>query len=279
MQTNVDSAIILSVIIPTCNRNNTLPRAIYSVLSQPVTGLEVIIVNDTDNPISNEILNIAKSYPVIFVTNPGKRGAASARNYGVSIAKGTYITFLDDDDIYLPGRLNNMLSVMIQGQYMMVSSGRFYETGDFSDIQICKYQEFGIISKKDILYGNTIDIGFLISKSDFLEIGCFDESLVNLEDWDFIIRALSIGDAFKIRRYDYAVNIDSNRDRVSSHESLGYVDIAKKYKLNFSDHWFDTMMIKSKAMCGQVPLSVVIRYTLKYRNLFAFRTYISCLMK
>ncbi|MEL4240187.1 glycosyltransferase family 2 protein [Shewanella xiamenensis] len=238
MQNNVDCEILLSVIIPTCNRNNTLPRAIYSVLSQNVAGLEVIVVNDTENPISNEILNIAKSYPVIFIKNPGKHGAASTRNYGVSIAKGTYITFLDDDDIYLPGRLSNMLSLMMQDKYIMVSSGRFYETGDFETINQTSKQLFGEITLKDIKYQNDIDIGFMMKRVDFIRFGGFDDSYRSLEDWDFILRVLDANKCFKIKRMDYVVNLDPNRARVSNYDYKSYLKIAELYKSKFGDKWY-----------------------------------------
>lgn len=259
MQTKVDSEIILSVIIPTCNRNNTLPRAIYSVLSQHVTGLEVIVVNDTDNPIADEVLKIAESHPILFVRNPGKHGAASTRNYGVSIAKGTYITFLDDDDIYLPGRLKNMLSVMIEGEYIMVSSGRFYETGDFATINLSPKQSFGDILLKDIQYQNDIDIGFMMKREDFIRFGGFDVSYKSLEDWDFILRVLEQGKCYKLKRMDYAVNVDPNRTRVSDNDSASYLKMAERYKDKYENEWFKYMTAHGLSLAGKLKFRSVVR--------------------
>ena len=264
MQTNVDSEIILSVIIPTCNRNNTLPRAIYSVLSQNVTGLEVIVVNDTDNPISNEILNIAKSYPVIFVTNTGKHGAASARNHGVSIAKGKFITFLDDDDMYLPGRLNNMLSIMLEGQYIMVSSGRFYEVGDFVTIKPAVKQLFGEITLQDIQYQNDIDIGFVMERASFLSFNGFNDNYESLEDWDLIIRVLEKGSCYKIKRMDYVVNLDPNRPRVSDSDSASYLKMADTYKLKFGATWYSHMVTHGLSLSGKLSVLTALGATIRY---------------
>ncbi len=249
----------VSVIIPTCNRNDTLPRAIYSALNQRVAKLEVIVVNDTDNPISDEILNIAITNPVTFTCNPGKHGAASARNYGVSLAKGKYITFLDDDDMYLPGRLNNMLNITQQRKYIMVSSGRFYETGDFTTIQPAKKQCFGEIRQKDIQYQNDIDIGFMMERDIFLSFGGFDTSYKSLEDWDFILRVLEKGTCYKIKRMDYAVNLDPNRSRVSDSDSKSYLKMAEMYKDKYGKEWFTYMSAHGLSLAGKLRFSRVIR--------------------
>lgn len=250
---------LVSVIIPTCNRNDTLPRAIYSALNQRVAKLEVIVVNDTDNPINDEILNIAITNPVIFTCNPGKHGAASARNYGVSLAKGKYITFLDDDDMYMPGRLNNMLKVIQQRKYIMVSSGRFYETGDFTTIKPIKKQSFGEIRQKDIQYQNDIDIGFMIERDIFLSFGGFDSSYKSLEDWDFILRVLEKGTCYKIKRMDYAVNLDPNRSRVSDSDSISYLKMAEMYKDKYGKKWFTYMSSHGLSLAGKLRFSKVVR--------------------
>ncbi|WP_368178538.1 glycosyltransferase family 2 protein [Aeromonas sp. R7-1] len=279
MKTNVDSEIMLSVIIPTCNRNNTLPRAIYSVLSQNVTGLEVIVVNDTDTPVSNEILNIAKSYPLTFATNPGKHGAAGTRNYGVSIAKGKYITFLDDDDIYLPGRLNNMLKVVQSGNYVIVSSGRIIEYDDFKRISIPKHQLFGEVGFKDVLFGNDIDIGFMISRDTFCSLGGFDTNLNSLEDWDFILRALSDRKGYKIQRFDYVVNRTAGFTRVSARESEGYIELSKKWRDSTSLSWLSFMISTSLRLSKKLTLISALKLSLKFASLIPLKQYLSVKVK
>ncbi|MGL5353358.1 MAG: glycosyltransferase family 2 protein [Clostridium sp.] len=275
MKSNSNNEVILSVIIPTCNRNHTLPRAIYSVLNQHVDGLEVVVVNDTDTPISNEILNIAKSYPVIFVTNPGKHSAGSARNYGVSIAKGKYITFLDDDDMYLPGRLNNMLSVIQKGKYIIVSSGRFYEIGDFATIKPVPKQYFGEILLKDILYQNDIDIGFMMRREDFIRFGGFDISYKSLEDWDLILRVLEQGKCCKLKRMDYAVNVEPNRPRVSDSDSDSYLKMAASYKDIFGEKWYLHMIIHGLSLSKQLKFKLALKGLLLFRSIRPMFRYLS----
>ena len=274
MKHDANNKIILSVIIPTCNRNNTLLRAIYSVLNQNIEELEIIVVNDTENPITHDIINIAKYNPVIFTTNPGKHGAASARNYGVSIAKGKYITFLDDDDMYLPGRLSNNLNYMLRGNYVMVSSGRFYETGDFTTIKPEIKQCFGEVTLQDIQYQNDIDIGFMMKRETFIYFNGFDDSYKSLEDWDLIIRVLGKGICYKVERMDYAVNLDLNRSRVSDSDSVSYLKIADMYKGKFGGKWHSLMIIRGLRLSGNLSIYFTISTAIRYATFIPITEYL-----
>lgn len=264
MKHSTNDQVILSVIIPTCNRNNTLLRAIYSVLNQNVDGIEIIVVNDADNPIKYDILNIAKFEPVIFTSNTGKHGAASTRNHGVKVAKGKYITFLDDDDMYLPGRLNNMLSFTLEHKYIMVSSGRFYETGDFATLTPAIKQQFGELSLKDIQYQNDIDIGFMMARETFLRFNGFDNNYKSLEDWDLILRVLEHGTCYKLERMDYAVNLDPNRPRVSDSDSESYLKLAETYKNKFGEVWYSHMIVRGLRLSGNLSIYLTILKAIRF---------------
>lgn len=264
------SDILLSIIIPTCNRLDTLPRALNSLLFQNIydTEVEVIIVDDSKESLVEEInlLNsqiLPSNINVKVIRNDGLHSAARARNLGVSQADGEFITFLDDDDIYLPGRLNNMLLVAKEGKYSLVSSGRFFESGDFETINNQPKQKFGEISIEDIKYLNDIDIGFMIKKSRFEELGGFNISLKSLEDWDFIIRHLLTGNCYKIKRLDYAVNIEPGKVRVSNNDSQSYIELAELYKTQFGRSWFFIMMAHGFSLAGNLKLSNCLLYTIK----------------
>jgi len=254
----------LSIIIPTCNRHATLTRSIDSVLYQGLDDIEVVIVNDGNNEIPKSITKLYSSYSfILFINNSSNKRAAGARNFGVKNASGFYITFLDDDDIYLPGRLINMLSEMENKKSIFVSSGRFYEMGDFSEIHNVPYQYTGKVTLEDIKYANDIDIGFMVSRSDFLRLGGFDSSFTNLEDWDFVIRMLKEGNGYKLGRLDYAVNIDPNRDRVSTNDSKGYRELAQKYHQEFGNKWYSIMLSMADRLEGKLTLIKAISYTFK----------------
>lgn len=128
---------MLSVVIPTCLRDiELLCRAIDSVLCNGLDDLEIVVVNDNpklDIEKNEFLLSKYANDNIILRNNLGKHGAGSARNYGVNIASSEFISFLDDDDLILHGRLKHMMAIMNeQPSIKLVSSGRIYEYGGFS---------------------------------------------------------------------------------------------------------------------------------------------------
>lgn len=103
----------VSVIIPTYNRANLLPRAIQSVLNQTFQDFELIVVDDgsTDNTkkIVAEFQKKDRRIKYIWQENSG--GASKPINTGLKVSQGEYIAFLEDDDEWLPEKLERQLGV------------------------------------------------------------------------------------------------------------------------------------------------------------------------
>jgi glycosyltransferase involved in cell wall biosynthesis len=98
---------IVSVIIPTRNRPQLLAEAIRSVQAQTVTSYEIILaVNGPTNPKTPQILEIGAGHRVVRVA---EEGIAVALNAGIGIARGQWLAFLDDDDLWEPNRLEAAL--------------------------------------------------------------------------------------------------------------------------------------------------------------------------
>jgi glycosyltransferase involved in cell wall biosynthesis len=266
---------LLTVIIPTCNRHHTLLRAVESVVMQNVDDLEVIVVNDGNSELPEIIIEKLTMINNVKITrNIKEHGAANARNFGVERASGIYVTFLDDDDIYLPGRLANMLSEMESKKNIFVSSGRFCEVGDFAEIHNVPNQYTETITLEDIKYANDIDIGFMILRSDFLRLGGFDPTFTNLEDWDFVIRMLKEGNGYKIGRLDYVANVDPNRERVSTSDFIGYREIAEKYQYEFGNKWYLYIHAMADRLENKLTFGKAIRYTFDSKSQTPFIMYL-----
>ena len=99
---------LVSIIIPTYNRENKLERAVESVLEQSYQYIEVIVVDDcsTDNTVT--LMGKYKDDErVVYYRLEKNSGACVARNKGIELSKGDYIGFLDSDDIFLPKKNTN----------------------------------------------------------------------------------------------------------------------------------------------------------------------------
>lgn len=113
---NEDAALV-SVIIPTYKRNDTLTNAIDSILKQTYTNLEIIVVDDNgeESPFRKQVEAIMRGYEadsrIRYVKNPKNLGGAGARNVGIEAAGGKYLAFLDDDDTYYPDKIAKQVAL------------------------------------------------------------------------------------------------------------------------------------------------------------------------
>ncbi|MCD6599969.1 MAG: glycosyltransferase family 2 protein [Dehalococcoidia bacterium] len=106
----------VSVIIPTFRRPDLLKRAIKSVLEQTFQDFEIIVVDD-NNPgeieiQTHEIVRDFNDERLRYVPHEINKGNAAARNTGINLAKGEYVAFLDDDDIFLPQKLKEHINIL-----------------------------------------------------------------------------------------------------------------------------------------------------------------------
>jgi len=101
---------LVSVIITTYGRSDTLYRAIESVLNQTYQNIQLIVVDDNIEDTLREYMNY--NYPkALYLWDGVNRGGAGARQKGISHCCGEYVAFLDDDDYYYPNKIESLLEV------------------------------------------------------------------------------------------------------------------------------------------------------------------------
>lgn len=111
--------ILVSVVIPTYSRNETLERALIGILGQTYQNLDIIVVDDnpTDSEWRVSTQKIMEKYSgnskIRYIQNKENLGGAGARNVGIRESKGEYIAFLDDDDEYYPQKIEKQLQVFL----------------------------------------------------------------------------------------------------------------------------------------------------------------------
>jgi glycosyltransferase involved in cell wall biosynthesis len=182
---------LISVIIPTYNHGQFIEEAVESVLAQTYKNFEVIVVDDGSTDNTREILKkYERGITYIFQNN---KGVSSARNHGLSIAKGEVIAFLDSDDVWLPEKLSSQLKIM-QGEHSigLVGCGSYVMDylGNVEREWVPKHyksqEEFlQQLSIRNILHNPSC---MLVKKECFNRAGFFNECLQFGEDWDMWLR-------------------------------------------------------------------------------------------
>lgn len=112
---------LVSVVMATYKRENSLKKALKSLVNQTYDEVEIILVDDNADKEWNEkvkkiVDEIRKVHPIIYIKNEINKGSAETRNIGIKKASGDYITFLDDDDIYLSNKIKNQVKHMVEAK-------------------------------------------------------------------------------------------------------------------------------------------------------------------
>ena len=107
---------LVSIIVATYRRADELNTALDSLARQTYKNIEVVLVDDNADPEWNgrvaktvEAFRAKCDIPIVYIANPGNMGSAASRNIGIAAAKGEYVSFLDDDDVYLPEKIERQL--------------------------------------------------------------------------------------------------------------------------------------------------------------------------
>lgn len=104
-----EAAELVSTVIPTRNRSHFVVRAVQSALNQTLRSIEVIVVVDGQDEKTAQTLSQIEDPRLCVVTLPESMGAPEARNVGVLRARGRWVAFLDDDDEWLPTKLERQI--------------------------------------------------------------------------------------------------------------------------------------------------------------------------
>jgi glycosyltransferase involved in cell wall biosynthesis len=185
---------LVSVILPTYNRAETLERAIESVLNQTFTDFELIVIDDRSTDNTHVILSKYADLSNVRLISQLRRGCSVARNIGISIAKGRYVAFQDSDDEWVPDKLAKAVAVL-EGTGPEV--GVFYSDmlrvqvdGSSADFRSPDVEQ-GVLVNETTLDYQVYCIGIqsaVIKRECFDEAGYFDETLPRFIDLELFIR-------------------------------------------------------------------------------------------
>jgi glycosyltransferase involved in cell wall biosynthesis len=180
----------ITVVIPTRNRPTLLETAISAALRQEEVELEVVVVDDAsrDSPLATRA---HLSDPRVRVFRHGeRRGVAAARNTGIANARGDWVAFLDDDDLWSPRKVRAQLDeAAAQGADFAYAAAVLLDETKTA-LVVFPAPKPGDLPRL-LLQNYVIPAGSsnVIAKTDLLRrLGGFDEALHQLADWDLWLR-------------------------------------------------------------------------------------------
>lgn len=180
----------VSVIIPTCNRPELVKKAIRSVLNQTYQDFEIIVVDDGIKKRAEEAVKSFTDQRIRYIKHNQNRGGAAARNTGIRAAQGEFIAFLDDDDQWLPEKLEIQMEEFINTPaevgFCFTAVTQKRDEGDSSSqvpSGVVDYYEQALRTFKGILTSSLI-----IKKQAFDKVGLFDENFPSHQEAELMIR-------------------------------------------------------------------------------------------
>src|SRR3972149_1105346 len=235
---------MVSVIVPTYNRPDTLRRTLESIAAQTYKHIEAIVVNDAGEDVSGVIDTFHGRLSIKYLVHHKNKGLAAVRNTAIKHATGQYIAYLDDDDIFHPHHIETAVKVLTTTNYKAVYTDayRAYQTKKGDTYQVIKKDiPYSIDYVKGVFYKTNITPVLCVvhDRTCFVEAGIFDETLTVLEDWDLWIRMSEKYDFYHIReatcefswRDDGTSTTSSKQDNFAKIRELIY----KKYRKSFQE--------------------------------------------
>lgn len=240
----------VSVIIATYRRDSSLRRAIESVLAQTYSDIELIVIDDNADAEWNErVSEIVRGYGIKgYVRNDNNRGSAETRNIGVRAASGEYVTFLDDDDVYLPEKIEKQLGDMLDkdADFSITDLLLYDEREKLVDKRIRTYlTDFSrdALIKSHMMHNLTGTDTIMFKRDYILKVGCFGDIDVG-DEFYLMLRAIEGGGRMTylprcdVKAYVHEEGGLSSGDEKEKGENLVY-EHKKKYF-----HLFDKKSIR-----------------------------------
>jgi len=187
---------LVSVVMPTRNRAAFLHRAIRSVLAQTETRIELIVVDDAS---TDETPAVVAQYAqadsrVRGVRNESAAGGGGARNIGIRSGSGTWIAFIDDDDEWLPEKLERQLALLAGNPAAVACSCGFEQHFPSGKVRTVHLPDRPAL--EDLLVGSVLGGASmcLCSRAVLDGIGGYDTALRSGQDWDLWTRLREQGE-------------------------------------------------------------------------------------
>lgn len=227
LESSLFSDCLVSIIMPTYNRADTILNSVQTILDQTFTNWELLICDDGSTDNTSEIISSLKDSRICYFSLPHS-GAAKARNFGLQQSQGYYIAYLDTDNYWHPHFLEVMTCFLTNNRSSQVAYCDYIDftieanwSINFNDLKECDF------SFEDLLCKNYIDLnGIVHRKALFDTFRGFDENLVKRQDYYLILKYSWLIDPLHVPYFLYSYRRDkrlfqithlNRKDQTASH--------------------------------------------------------------
>jgi glycosyltransferase involved in cell wall biosynthesis len=185
----------VTVVLPTRDRCRRLQLAVRSALAQTGVDLEVVIVDDGSTDDTERMASSIPDPRVRYLKRIVSEGVSAARNVGIAEARGRWIAFLDDDDVWAPTKLARQIDVMESDERTWSYAGDVMVDGDLNILSggppLPPDEVVSLLERHDSIPAGASNV---VVRADALAAaGPFDPGLTSSEDWDMWIRLARVG--------------------------------------------------------------------------------------
>ena len=220
-----DSAVKVSIVLPTHNGSKYIRQSIQSCLEQSHRNLELIVVDDGSTEDVRAVVGEFTDPRLQYVRHETNQGLPAALNTGFALASGAYLTWTSDDNYYAPDAIERMTRFLERYPGIAFVYSSFYvvdETGHGRPLRIQRAQP-----PADLVRQNSVGACFLYTRQVYWEVGAYNSSATLVEDYDYWVR---VSQRFRMQRivaplYYYRYHDQSLTSRHSRE------DVAERFNL------------------------------------------------
>jgi glycosyltransferase involved in cell wall biosynthesis len=231
---------LLSAIVRTYDRPHLLARALDSLAAQTYRDIEAVVVNDAGPDVSELLAKYEGRLAIRYVHRPRNGGLVAAVNDGVRAARGTYVGYLDDDDLWYPDHAARLVDVLERTRAGVAYANCVAEYADVVHGALVP-REYAIFTDRDFekdayLYDNLATVHSYVHRRELFDrFGLFDEAMGAADDWEMWLRMSREIDFVHVDRVtvEYSWRRDPNTENMTFRKQRAFANahlhVAKKH--------------------------------------------------